>query len=95
MPSEDSAAIEAAFENIINRLSRIEGKADDLIRRNPGYMDTAGAANFLGLSRQTLEVWRHQSQGPRYYKVSRVVRYAITDLIAFMETHGVASLEDD
>ena len=94
MPPEDSAAIEAAIEIIIDRLSSIEGKTDDIIRRNPGYLDTVGAAEFMGLSRQTLEAWRHHGQGPQYYKLSRVVRYAVSDLIAFMEEHRVASLED-
>lgn len=49
------------------------------------YMDTVAAAAYLGLSKQTLERWRFDKEGPAYVKVGRAVRYSLHDLDAFMD----------
>ena len=38
-------------------------------------MDTAGAARYLHVSRQLLELMRVSGGGPRYAKLGRLVRY--------------------
>ena len=38
------------------------------------FLDTKQAAEYLGYSVSTLEWWRTQKIGPRYYKMSRLVR---------------------
>jgi excisionase family DNA binding protein len=37
--------------------------------------DTDGAASYLGVSRQLLELMRVNGGGPRYVKLGRLVRY--------------------
>lgn len=48
------------------------------------YLNTKQASNYLGLSRQFLEIARHKGSGPRYIKLARAVRYRRTDLDAWM-----------
>lgn len=48
-------------------------------------IDTTEAAKILYAKPQTLHVWRHQGKGPTYLKIGRLVRYRMSDLVAFME----------
>lgn len=48
-------------------------------------LTTPQAADYLGLSRYTLEVWRSRGDGPQYLKLGRSVRYRVDDLDAFAE----------
>lgn len=41
---------------------------------------TPAAAEFLGVKPNTLEIWRHQRRGPKFYKVGRCVVYDRNDL---------------
>jgi excisionase family DNA binding protein len=49
------------------------------------YLTTAQAAQYLGLSKQHLEICRHQRIGPKYLKMPNRVRYRKADLDAWME----------
>jgi excisionase family DNA binding protein len=49
------------------------------------FLTTEQAANFLELSRRTLETWRTNGGGPGYVKLGRAVRYHETDLVKFAE----------
>jgi len=52
--------------------------------RSP-WLDTDGAANYLGNSPKSLAVWRCKGQGPRYHTLNkRLVRYHVDDLDAFV-----------
>ena len=45
------------------------------------------AATLLGVSEQTLRVWRVRAIGPRYFRLgpaSRTIRYRIEDLADFL-----------
>ena len=46
--------------------------------------DTEGAANYMGVSRQLLELMRVDGGGPRYAKLGRLVRYRRTTLDAWL-----------
>lgn len=48
------------------------------------YFTTLQAADYLGLSRQALELWRHRGEGPPYCKIGRSVRYRRAALDEFM-----------
>lgn len=50
-----------------------------------GMMTTAKAAEYLGLSVNTLNRWRWDGRGPRYLKLGSAVRYRLSDLDAFIE----------
>lgn len=47
-------------------------------------MDTEGAANYLSVSRQLLELMRVSGGGPRYAKLGRLVRYRRASLDAWL-----------
>lgn len=43
-------------------------------------INTTEAAAFLGVKRNTLEVWRSQKKGPKYSKIGSRVVYDLEDL---------------
>jgi predicted DNA-binding transcriptional regulator AlpA len=49
------------------------------------FLDTPQAAEFLGLSRKTLERWRWAGQGPRWHKLGGAVRYSLAELERFAQ----------
>lgn len=52
------------------------------------------AARFLSISPRTLEQWRRKRRGPAYYKVGRLVRYLLADLIQFQEANRIEPREE-
>ncbi len=52
---------------------------------NTDFMTTAQAADFLGLKKNTLEIWRFRGTGPKFVKLGRSVRYRLSDLEAFID----------
>jgi predicted DNA-binding transcriptional regulator AlpA len=46
------------------------------------------AAELLGLKPNTLEIWRWKGCGPTYRKVGRLVRYAESDVLAWLDHHA-------
>ena len=58
------------------------------------YLNTRQAAQYLGLSKQQLELWRAKGGGPLYTKLARIVRYKRSDLDAFMAKHRVSSTSE-
>lgn len=51
----------------------------DTPEANP-RMDTAAAAEYLGLQPETLDTWRCRGGGPAFFKAGRLVRYLRSDL---------------
>lgn len=50
------------------------------------------AAEYLGVSTGTLEVWRSNKRYPLpYYKIGRLVKYRQSDLDAFLESRVVGA----
>ena len=47
------------------------------------------AAQYLGLAKTTLDVWRSKGKPPAYVKIHRSVRYRREDLDAFILEHRV------
>jgi predicted DNA-binding transcriptional regulator AlpA len=47
------------------------------------FLDTPSAAEFLGLSRKTLERWRWAGLGPCWHKLGGAVRYSQVELERF------------
>lgn len=68
-------------QDILTRLDRIERSLSAPPRE---FLDTATAAEFLGLSTQQLEVWRMRGGGPAVHRVGRKCLYAVSDLREFM-----------
>ena len=42
-------------------------------------------AELIGLKSNTLEIWRWQGKGPVYRKIGRLVRYAESDVLAWLD----------
>jgi len=66
--------------------------------RDAALLTAAQAADFLGVSVDTLARWRQQGGGPRFIKFNRakqgVVRYRPTDLERFIGEHVQQSTSD-
>lgn len=60
---------------------------------NETFFDETQAAAFLGLKRSTLESWRLNGKGPRFYRLGAGkrgrIRYKRADVIAWREAHAV------
>ena len=82
------------MEQIIAQLDRIEEilstQNEPLAQRE--YLNIEEAAEFIGVSRQTLDKWRMEAAGPAVHRVGRRVLYSIVDLRTFMERHRKSSL---
>jgi hypothetical protein len=50
-----------------------------------GLRDERFTASYLAVSVETLRTWRKQNRGPRYRRIGRCVRYAMADLLSFVE----------
>ena len=55
----------------------------------PRYIEEREVAKILGLSVQTLRNRRFLGHPPPYVKFGRSVRYLLTDILAWAETHKV------
>ncbi|MDQ7830479.1 helix-turn-helix transcriptional regulator [Desulfolutivibrio sp.] len=56
-------------------------------------LHTREAAQYLGLSPGTLEVWRCKGRGPRYSKLGKRVVYDPADLDAYLAEHKVFTID--
>lgn len=61
----------------------------------PIFLSTPDAAKYLNLGASTLEQYRVHGGGPKFYKIGpRKVRYAFSDLVAWLENRLVTSTAD-
>ena len=62
-----------------------EAVAEVLAAHSTPWLNTAGAAAYLGIEPDTMKAWRQRGYGPRYRLVNRrLVRYHRDDLDAFI-----------
>jgi predicted DNA-binding transcriptional regulator AlpA len=59
-----------------------------------GLLDETRAAHILSLSVKTLRRWRWAGKGPVFRKIGRAVRYASSDLEAFISSALRTSTSD-
>jgi len=76
--------------SLFQRLDRIEQL---IATPRRGYLSPAQAAEYVGLSKQQLDVHRMQGGGPAFHKVGRRVLYAVIDLQDWMLAHRHDPLE--
>ena len=69
------------MQEVLQRLEAIEAAMRTPPRE---FLGTRDAAEFLGLSRQQMDLWRMNGGGPCFHRVGRRVLYSIQDLRAFM-----------
>ena len=51
----------------------------------PAFLNVEQAATYLGISANTLYVWRHRRQGPPSFRMGARVMYRITALDGWVE----------
>jgi predicted DNA-binding transcriptional regulator AlpA len=51
---------------------------------NQEFTDERALGDWLNLSPITLQAWRRQGKGPRFFKVGRLVRYSVADVRAWL-----------
>lgn len=56
----------------------------------PLVMNDVDAANYLGMSPNTLRKWRTTGRGPVYICCGRLKKYRLADLCDFIESQKVA-----
>jgi hypothetical protein len=69
-----------------------EGKAKE---PEPPFLNTAEAAAWLRLTKNTLDKMRVQGTGPLYRKHGRYVRYHIEDLVDYSQASKRRSTSDE
>jgi Helix-turn-helix domain len=62
--------------------------------RDDPFLNTAEAASWLRLTKNTLEKMRVQGRGPPYRKHGRYVRYHIEDLVEWSHANKRSSTSD-
>lgn len=58
----------------------------------PRALRTPKAAAYIGLASHTLENMRSTGDGPRYFKVGRIVMYDVSDLNRWLDKQRTNSL---
>lgn len=54
--------------------------------RDEDLVDTRIAARMLGVSPNTLQVWRQQNKGPAYLRLgNKTIKYSVRDLTDFVQ----------
>ena len=57
---------------------------------NDKLLDTKELSKMLGVTTNTLQIWRHQGKGPRYRKFSRrAIRYQEQDVLNWIESTAI------
>ncbi len=62
-------------------------KTDETLR----LIDEKEVAEFLGVSRYSLQAWRVRGFGPTFVSVGRLVRYRRADVVAWLDSRTRAS----
>jgi uncharacterized protein Usg len=58
--------------------------------KNGQLMNTADASAYLGVRPQLLAQWRHEDRGPAFHLLGRLIRYARSDLDAWLKSVKIA-----
>lgn len=79
-------------QELSGAVARLEGVTEELralqLQQLREYLSVQEAADFMGLSKIQLDMWRTQTPGgPPWCKVGKRVLYAVSDLRAFMQAH--------
>ena len=57
----------------------------------PGFLTELEAANYLGVSKETIRRWRRERRGPEHYRIGRIIRYSTQALERFVAAHTEAA----
>ena len=81
----------------INEIAQAVSEMLKPLLTSPGekVYTTQKAADFLGVSKQKLDICRVKGGGPVYAKIGRNVRYLEHDLVNWLEQNRKASTSDE
>lgn len=75
--------------NVIDKIEDAVKRAL-LARPSSPWLDSEGAASYLGCTPGTLKTWRTRGEGPRYHVFNgKSVRYHVDELDAFVRGEAV------
>ena len=57
------------------------------------YLNEHEVSDLTGIKVGTLRNWRSKGFGPRYLKIRHLVRYSLTDVQDFMESHKIRTFD--
>jgi predicted DNA-binding transcriptional regulator AlpA len=78
--------------HIDRRAARIVAAADDSADNHDDLLTTEAAADWLGVSKQFLEIARSKNYGPRFVRVGpRTIMYSRGDVLAWLKTRTFSS----
>ena len=67
-----------------NAQSKVTRKLGNVERfNNEGFVDAKQLAARWGITPETVQRYRYDGDGPRYYIIGSVIRFAISDVLAF------------
>ena len=75
------------LHDTVQRLDELALKLGQLETLQREFLNSEESAKFLGLSKQTIDLWRSSGGGPAWHKVGRRVLYSVHDLREFMAGH--------
>ncbi len=75
------------LHDTVQRLGELTLKLGRLETLQKEFLNSEESAEFLGLSKQTIDLWRSSGGGPAWHKVGRRVLYSVHDLRDFMAGH--------
>jgi excisionase family DNA binding protein len=61
----------------------------------PTFLTETEAAEYLGISKKTLQRWRYSRSGPPYIKLKHLVRYPVEDLQSWLDRYKVSARNND
>ena len=65
------------------------------VHEKPVIMTPAELADYLGVSKWTLQTWRRQGTGPKYIQANNVKKYyRLDDVVEWMNQRTLASTSD-
>lgn len=57
---------------------------------NTRLLDTKELSKMLGVTTNTLQIWRHQGKGPKYIRLTRrAVKYQEQDVLNWIESKAI------
>jgi hypothetical protein len=82
-PTIDTTAIMNILKQVVKNLTQV---VENLTEKR---FDTSGAAEYLGVAKQTMNQWRTCRRGPDYILMGRKVIYLKSDLDKYTEAKRI------
>ncbi len=83
---------EPSLEAVMTLLGIMKRQLDEMeAPKLPKLLPPDETAEYLGVKKQTMSIWRLQGVGPGYIRVEKAIRYPIDDLKKYLKQQAVIS----